>query len=31
MAELAAENLLDGLAGRVPKCLVNREVADGRG
>jgi glyoxylate reductase len=27
MAELAAENLLDGLAGRVPKCLVNREVA----
>lgn len=32
MAELAAENLLDGLAGRVPKCLVNREVAgNGRG
>jgi len=27
MAELAAENLLDGLAGRVPRCLVNREVA----
>lgn len=30
MAELAAENLLDGLAGRVPKCLVNQEVARGR-
>jgi len=26
MAELAAENLLDGLAGRVPRCLVNREI-----
>jgi glyoxylate reductase len=26
MAELAAENLLDALAGRVPRCLVNREV-----
>jgi hypothetical protein len=26
MAELAAENLLDALAGHVPRCLVNREV-----
>ena len=28
MAKLAAENLLDGLAGKVPKCLVNKEVME---